>query len=636
MKVDRLLKYEFISFDIFDTLVRRDVKDCKDVFYIVENRYNENNKQKIYNFYKNRIKAEKYANEISKDEEITLEDIYNCLEKNYTKETCLKLKEIEKDTEINICVPNKKIIEIYKELLNNNKNIIITSDMYLDEETVKSILKKCNISNYKKLYLSSTIKKRKITGTLFDYIISDLKIQKNKLIHIGDNIINDFLIPKIKHINSIHVKNKENNFFYNKDIKKDYLKDYENLEKFISNNVDVNKDYYYKMGYETFGPILYGFVNYINDNFDKESKLFFLSRDGYIIQKAFNIINDRTDTKYFYASRRALIVPTLWKCDTFKEMLDKLYISDYIKIGKLFKKLGLEEKQYESVLLKHNYSIDYEIKREDLYKENFLIIFNEIKSMIFSNSKKEFDILVRYLNQENFKEKVSVIDIGWNGNMQKALVDISKIIDKDINIEGYYIGVVPESKNIGKIKMKGFLFDNKSNSEIYMCEKIINPVFESIFLAPHGSVKNYKIENEIVVPVLFDYEYKDSIERKSYESIQNGALQFIIDFIKSDIKYIIKFNPDLCFYNMMKLAYKPTNIDIEKFGDFRFFDEEITFIAKPKKIIFYLKNIKAFFYDLYNSGWKIGFLKRITKFNIFYKEIYLLYVKKYLKKRSKV
>ena len=636
MKIKQILKYRYISFDIFDTIIKRNVKNPKDVFLIVEKKYEMLYGDNVCNYYKNRIIAEIEANKICKENEITINDIYNVLEKYYSKDVCNKLKEIEKNTEINICVPNKPIIDIYNEVLNKNKNLLITSDMYLDENTIKSILNKCGIVGYKKIYLSSSLKKRKIDGTLFNYICNDLKIKKSELIHIGDNILSDFIIPKIKGIGAIHIKNKKNNLFYNKNVKKKYVKEYNNLENFISNSIDVNKNYYYKMGYETFGPILYGVVDFINDKVLDKNNMFFLSRDGYIIKKAFKIINPSINTHYFYASRRALIVPTLWKCSTFKEMINKLYIGDYIKVGNILQKLGIEPNQCNSILQKYKLNLDDNIKFEDIFKEDFQYIFQEMIPIIHENSKKEYQVLTKYIEQEGFSGNVSIFDIGWNGNMQKALADITSSITQNIDINGYYVGVVPESKNIGKINMKGFLFENTSNRDIYVCEKVINPIFESMFLAPHGSVKKYKLENEKVEPLFYDYEFKDCIEKNAYEDIQSGALQFINDFINSDIKYIIDFNAYTSFYNMMKFAYKPNKIDVEAFGNFKFFDDEKIYIAKPKKIKYYIMHPKDFYNDLYNSGWKIGFLKRMTKINFFYKQIYLLYVKKYLYKRKQI
>ena len=621
--------FKYISFDIFDTLVVRNVMKPTDVFKVVEEKYNSIYKDKISDFSTNRIKAQKDASLKDEKLETLIEDFYKELENYYDKDVCKKLCKIEKEVEINLCVPNKKYIELYRELIENNKKIIITSDMYLDLDTINKILKKCGITKYEKLYLSSLYQKRKSNGSMYDFIIKDLNISSNDLIHIGDNVISDYLIPKFKGIKVQRVKNKKEVMFYNKRVK-DY--NYYMLEKFISNNIDLSKSYYERMGYETFGPILYGFSKWLQNNI-KTDKIFFLSRDGYLISKAFNIL-EKKDSTYFYASRRALIIPTLFMEEDLKGMTDKLYIRDYIKVGNLFRKLGLEESDYKDIVIKHGYSVDDNIKYEDLFKDDFTKLFNDIKPVIHSNSKKELENLLLYMRQEGFSGDVSIVDIGWNGNMQRAFNNIVNYKKDKTNIEGFYVGVLPESKNIGKINMHGFLFDDKNNRDIYLCLKVINSIFESMFLAPHGSVKKYKNDNGKIKPVLLDYEFDEGIEKKSYEEIQEGALQFIRDFNNSDLKYLLDIDSRICFYNMQKFAYYPKLRDVEKFGDFKFLEDDIIYLAKPKKLSYYLCHPKKLFLDVYTSGWLIGFMKRLTLINIFYTNLYKIYINIYLKKRD--
>lgn len=634
MKIDinKIKKYEYISFDIFDTLVLRNVVKPDIVFDIVEKKYNKLAKNKIKNFKDNRKKAQKDAtikNPIK--EETTIDDIYLEMEKYYSSKICKKLIQIEKEIEIDVCVPNKKIKCIYDYCIKNNKKVIITSDMYLDEITIKKILTKCGINKYKNLYLSSKYQKRKSSGSIFKYIKNDLKISGNMIVHIGDNILSDYLIPKLFGINSLLVKNNSNNLFYNKKVNKEYLHRYNILEKFISNNCDTNKSYYYKMGYETFGPILYGFVKWLKDNV-KTNKIFFLSRDGYLISKAFNIISDNNAASYFYASRRALIIPTLWLDDTLKQMLDKLYIRDYIKIKNLFNKLGLEEDDYKNIVLNNGYNLTDKILYNDLFSEKFLKLFDDVKPIIHENSKKEYNLLLKYMNQEDFNGNVSIVDIGWNGNMQMVFVNATK--SSNTNITGYYVGILPESKNIGKINMNGFLFSDNKNKDIYLCLKSINSIFESMFLAPHGSVKKYKEDKDKIVPILLPYEYENSIEKESYEEIQCGALQFIKDFKDSSLSELLNIDEKLSFFSMKKFAYNPTLKDVNMFGDFKFLEDDIIYLAKPKKIRYYITHFKEFLEDIYSSGWIIGFMKRCTKINFFYTSIYKFLINIYLKKRK--
>lgn len=633
---NKIDKYNYVSFDIFDTLVNRDVTESNKVFEVVETIYNNKNNDRISNFKINRQKAQKDFYYTNKDrcEEVTLNQIYDEMNKYYSETVCKELMNIEIESELNLCVTNKKISNVYKECINKNKKIIICSDMYLPKEIIQKILEKCGYANYFKLYVSSDLNKRKSRGSLFKFVLSDLKIKNDDIIHIGDNIVSDNIMPRTLGIDTYLIKKNTNCNFCNRNIQKNYKDSYKELENFISNHLDEKKDYFWNMGYETFGPILYGFSKWLKNSI-KTDKLFFLSRDGYLMQKAFNLLDNDVDSMYFYASRRALIIPTLWMDNDIKQMVDKFYIRDYIKVGNFFRKLGLDNSDFENIIISNGYEMDQKIKYEDLFSdEKFNKLFDKIKPIIHKNSKKEYKLLLKYMKDNDFCGNVSIVDIGWNGNMQLAFNNLVISTGDKTNITGYYIGVLPESKNLGKIDMKAFLFDDKNNEDIYLALKVINSIFESMFLAPHGSVKKFDNINEEIVPVLLDYEYKDGVEKSAYESIQNGALKFIEDFEKSYLKLLLNIDSKLSFYNMHQFAYYPKMLDVEMFGNFCFLEDDIIYLAKPEKIHFYFRHPKKFLSDLYFSGWVIGFMKRLTKVNIGYSYIYKKAIKLYLNKRK--
>ena len=72
--LDKILDYDIISFDIFDTLIKRDINKPTDVFELIEEKYN------IKNYKNMRIKAEKTARDNSNCEEVTLDEIYKNIE----------------------------------------------------------------------------------------------------------------------------------------------------------------------------------------------------------------------------------------------------------------------------------------------------------------------------------------------------------------------------------------------------------------------------------------------------------------------------------------------------------------------------------------------------------------------------
>lgn len=75
--------------------------------------------------------------------------------------------------------------------------------MYLNEEVILRILNKAGYVEGE-LFLSSTYGKTKNSGALYDAILK--KFPHKKIVHIGDNYDSDYIIPRKKGIQSIHIK----------------------------------------------------------------------------------------------------------------------------------------------------------------------------------------------------------------------------------------------------------------------------------------------------------------------------------------------------------------------------------------------------------------------------------------------
>lgn len=174
-----------ISFDVFDTLILRKTKSSREAFTQINDGTC---------FSVKRIFAEKKARKCSKKEDVTLSDIYKFLP-DYDEN-----KEIEK--EIEVCYANPKAMQVYNNLRKMGEKIVIVSDMYLSCETICTILKNAgyNIDDVP-VYVSSEYGKTKHTGNLFKIVLKDYPGQK--IIHVGDNVVSDYLSPMLLGIKAI-------------------------------------------------------------------------------------------------------------------------------------------------------------------------------------------------------------------------------------------------------------------------------------------------------------------------------------------------------------------------------------------------------------------------------------------------
>jgi HAD superfamily hydrolase (TIGR01549 family) len=201
---DYLLEKEVISFDLFDTLILRRLGDPKNVFREIDKKLIEENKQNK-EFVFQRISAEKRARRMKGKREVTLDEIYSLFDTNVFGNS-EKLKKMELETEYDTCISNHEMQNLYRYLLESGKRIVLTTDMYLPRKAIEKILKKCGIEEYDKLFISSEIGLMKKYGQLFDYMLKELDVDPNEIVHIGDNPRGDYLVPRLKGIRSILYK----------------------------------------------------------------------------------------------------------------------------------------------------------------------------------------------------------------------------------------------------------------------------------------------------------------------------------------------------------------------------------------------------------------------------------------------
>ena len=316
-------KYEVISFDIFDTLIKRKYFTPKGIFEHISTIIQDPS------FTEKRIQAEIKARKISTEQDITIDEIYKQLPHHY-----INCKEQEKLLEINNSFANREIKDIYLRAIKLNKKVVAASDMYLDKETVIKILNKAGFTHFNNIYISGECKKTKWTGDLFDLIIKDYKISPKKILHIGDNYKSDYLNAQKRNINAYNCSNKD--LLKKIKFKKFALKNKE-LEKsclyaLCNEYYNETNDYFKQLGFTYGGPLCLAFINWVHSQIQskKDSNILFISRDGWILKKVFDILYPgKFKTHYIYASRD---ICQNVKPEEYKKYLEKQNIKNNIII----------------------------------------------------------------------------------------------------------------------------------------------------------------------------------------------------------------------------------------------------------------------------------------------------------------
>ncbi len=618
---------EVVSFDIFDTLVKRDVRLPEQIHDIVERKFNKQHTDQLDDYRRERIRAEVLARKNAANEEITLKEIFQYLEK-YPTEIKTELYKLEIETEMEMCCPDHFFSQLYRYACQKGKRIVITSDMYLPESIIRKILEKCDINNYEKLYLSSSYKKNKRTGNLYDCIKADYPGMQRKILHIGDNMIGDYLVPFKRGIRRCLIDgDKKNLRYWKRPNTEEGFPDRHWLYAFLNNRILMmdDKSDASVIGYEVIGPIVLGFCQWLYKRVreDRIEKLFFLSREGKFLQEAYHVMHPEESLPqcYLHVSRRALLVPLVLETRTYDDLINLtkifLHAPQLETIGEI---CSLDKEEYEKGLRKLGLDIKIPVYEVEEGKKTAVIkLVHELGHARFLQQK---NLLNQYLEQNGFGGKNGIVDICSSGTMQRFLVRAFR--EKDVELYGYYMGVrnVESEEFYLDMKRYGYLFSPGKNKDINYAIRFTTELFETLFLSTEGSVLAYNGENGRVVPVLNEVEYREK-EKNFIETVQRSALRFLKEIRNSgywdDQKQLV---PEDVFQGYVSLGARPSMRTVELFQNFVHTNGTVRHTIVPKySLFYYLIHPRKWKAEFETSKNKIFFLRKTVKLNLPYVKI---------------
>lgn len=561
----KLLKHDVISFDIFDTLILRPLAVPADMFYMLELEHSYLNFANIRR--ESEQEARKIKYEASGTYEITIYDIYQivCEKTGLDIEYCINL---ELEMEIFLCFGNPYMKQVFEILRNNNKRIIAVSDMYWPKDKLKFILDKCGFSELENIYVSCDYDASKRHMGLYQIVDRDLrKVGNETIIHVGDNYISD--IEKGKefgwdtvYYRNVNVVGKE---YRTINMSRLTLSAYRGIVNAHLHNGSNNFTPYYEYGFTYGGVLMVGFCSWIHKyclehNIDK---ILFVSRDGDIIQKTYNLLfNGQTiDNEYIYWSRNPgkILNSEISRFDYFRQYIDyKCGNNQTFTMYDILDSMDLLFLLPELSTVDLNESDPISVNNKDKLKEVILAHWTKVQEHYEKNriaAKMYFDPIIESSN------KVAIVDIGWQGT---GLIDLKKTIN---NVLGYSCDIKCLmmgyfNKDIDyttpffmKDEINVFLWSSQHNKELYYKHRRRpqnNILMELFTTAQHPSFKNLRLNDSEK-----DYEFVfDAPEIENYEMI-NEVQKGIYDFAKLYYKSFKNMN---YMFNISGYdAYEPFN-----------------------------------------------------------------------------
>ena len=534
--VRELLQYDVVSFDIFDTLVLRPFAKPADLFMIVGKRL------KKVEFCRIRINAEKRAREEALrktgNSEITISDIYEIIENRtgIPKELGIQT---ELQAELDYCFANPYMKRIYRMLKEQKKVIIITSDMYLPQHLIRQILTNCGYTGYDKLYVSCDHGCSKRTGELYQIIKNDFP--GRKLIHIGDNQISDIQSAEEQGIKTFYYRNchEIGNQFRADGMSEFVTSSYSGIVNTHLHSGEEIYSPYYEYGFIYGGLYILGFCNWIHRYVKREGidKVLFLSRDGDIYYRVFNMLYTDVSNEYFLWSR---IANTKYTClknreDFLNRVVFYRSLSPFaISIEALLNSLHLE------VLIQ--YVPDFGLAINDLVVPENVDKIDNLFIKHWEDVCSAFEQEKRYIREYIDRKvagvrKVAIIDVGWMGSGPMGL---KYLIEEEL---GYDCRVYclqaaarpPLPTDIAPELMDGtvepYMFSQMLNRNLYETHHGTNHGLNNIFFEMFTQA-DYPSYSGIMENGDYSFDFPEVENYAGIREIHRGIIDFCEEYIR--------------------------------------------------------------------------------------------------------
>ncbi|MGU06182.1 hypothetical protein EEL60_08255, partial [Campylobacter jejuni] len=443
------------------------------------------------------------------------------------------IKNIEEQLIKQSAYVNQELYQILRFLKKLGKKIILIHNNVYSMKYIIDILQKNNIDFYENIYSYKDFYRKDYSNFLYfgKFLFETQNINQKEYRFRYVNPKDVFVRYNPKLCGIYRNESLESSIILGLYIKKWILSD-----KHIDN-------YWESFGYFYGGPLCYGLANFIyNEAVKNDLKEFiFVARDGYVIEKIFNFLQQQfktnIKTEYIYASRALKV---LSKID-----LNSNHLPWDDKISSLF---DLCTKALDDFKKYQGKSISKKIQL-DLLKQ-----YSDKINYLSSKIEKSF---VKYIKKYSFKQnKIGLFDFV---TFEFSSLNILQSVLKKKFFYAYYFYIIPNSKN--------FFLSNIANAQSY----------STIFF------KNHLIGEFLVtapeLPISF-------IKDGKINRMDNIHEQYKVEIYKIISQFELEFSKDL----------------ILTFGDFRIFfrsDEVVRIIN------YFIDNIdykdRYYFKDIYHS-----------------------------------
>lgn len=617
-----LSQVDVLCMDIFDTCLRRIVPMPSSVFRMAAKMEGDDGPQ-AERFAELRRSTEEEvrlaAQTEGRAEDVRLSEIYSALarEQQWSREEEERRRRREVDLERAVVRPRPAALRLVERAQERGCRVVYVSEMYLPEDVLGEMLGKAGFPvEPGAVFASGSRGLSKGSGRLYRLVRE--AFADKRLLHIGDNKASDGAAAESAGMPSRLVTPPV--VLYKEELS--------GLLHRLSEEGQGEGDFWERCGAGVLGPLASAWTLWLERRVREErlDKLFFLTRDGYFPQIAWDRLGFARRTgipgRTLFGSRklyRLAAMETVGAEDwdfllkpaprmTGREFLTRAGIPVDAALDAC-RRAGLDP----SLPLCHHRGFYDPRSRDLLYHA-----FTKAMPRFYEYRDGLRERVLAYLADEGFAaegQRNAVVDVGWNGS---SLCDLRRLQQGRHPAAGLYFALWQQAGKSGGA-FPFFVDGPEAAGEEHLLRAGIALV-EFLLGSPFGSVVDLRSTRKGWDPVYQEPDVLGQRERDAYAGLERGFLRFLDNFNEAGGPFAGGHGKEFLRGHLSRLIFHPSPREIREIGAVRHAEgwgsgRRLRLLPRPGRLKGHGQRLAAFAY----AGWK-GPLRRSGEFGLFGEE----------------
>jgi predicted HAD superfamily hydrolase len=604
VELDRVLHqlavFDVISFDIFETLLRREgIFRPIDMFLLVGKEAGPLLRLSATDFARLRMRGERDARcelEARKGRDVTIAEIYGRMSKLLPTMGCPGVSQaalfeaqlIEQEIELDHLKPIPSVEWVYRWARNTRKRVVLVSDFYFSEKIIEMALARNNYFGYERLFVSCDVDHSKHHGDLYAHVCAEMGVMPQQVVHIGDNPWSDGSRALQSGIAHFRITNPAGRLVDRWKIDWRDPSSHPSSAVFasvadhlfgsgIATHQPEDMHVLARVGREALGPLLFGMAGWLHaqGQASKAPVLHFCSRDGLIMKKAFDLFRRRfggdAESRYLMVSRQAIYRA---RAVSEPQAAAALFAQNWTRLtpADALARWGLDPQNFGAQIRAAGFSSPHDVVAigNKVGAGRLAKLFEICREPLQVANETHAGLFADYLAQEAVisADAVTLVDIGWHGSLQKGLGEVLRARGWRGHLSGCYLGLFLDMAALEDFAAAGYLFSLDGTPRAQALRRSPSLV-ELLHTAEHGSTVSYRRSTEGIVAVC-EQRIDEQIQyTEVIGPIQQAALAFVEEMLANPRLDVDALDPADAFRGLDRLLSSPSADEIGVIGRLR-------------------------------------------------------------------